>query len=225
MTSGSRRVVVAPSLYAAPLLRLGDAVRAATEGGADAFHLDIMDGHFVGPISFGNLVVHAVRGATPLPLDVHLMVSNPASHVAWLADAGIRAVTVHVEAFADGAIGAVATLREIRARGMRPGIALKPATPVDSIAAVAEDVDHVLVMTVEPGSSGQPFLRAMVPKVTEVADRFGARIEIGVDGGINADTAREVVGAGAGYLVAGSSVFTATMDGVREAIARVRGEQ
>ena len=80
-------------------------------------------------------------------------------------------------------------------------------------------------MTVEPGSSGQPFLRAMVPKVTEVADRFGARIEIGVDGGINADTAREAVGAGAGYLVAGSSVFTATMDGVREAIARVRGEQ
>ena len=224
MTVGTAKVVVAPSLYAAPLLRLGEAVRSATEGGADAFHLDIMDGHFVGPISFGNLVVQAVRGATLLPLDAHLMVSNPESHVAWLADAGIRAVTFHVEAFADGATGAIATLREVRARGMRAGIALKPATRVDAITALADDVDHVLVMTVEPGSSGQPFLHAMLPKVAEIADRFGARVEIGVDGGINAATARASVDAGARYLVAGSAVFTASMGGVREAIAGLRGE-
>jgi ribulose-phosphate 3-epimerase len=224
VNSSPARVAVAPSLYAAPLLRLGEAVRAASEGGADAFHLDIMDGHFVGPISFGNLVVQAVRGATPLPLDAHMMVSNPASHLAWLAEAGIRAVTIHVEAFGDGASGAIATLREIRTRGMRAGIAIKPVTRVDAITPLADEVDHVLVMTVEPGSSGQPFLHAMLPKVTEIAERFGARMEVGVDGGINAVTARASIVAGARYLVAGSSVFTASMDGVGEAIRHLRGE-
>jgi ribulose-phosphate 3-epimerase len=223
MIGGSGRVIVAPSLYAAPLLRMGEAVRAGTEGGADAFHLDIMDGHFVGPISFGNLVVQAVRDATPLPLDAHLMVSNPASHVAWLACAGIRAVTVHVEAFAEGAIGARATLRAIRSHGMRAGIALNPATEVASIAWLDGEVDQVLVMTVEPGSSGQLFLDAVLPKVSDVVRMFGPTVEVGVDGGINRETARASVGAGARYLVAGSSVFTPTLEGVRDAIAVVRG--
>lgn len=223
MTGAAGRVVVAPSLYAAPMLQLGEAVRAATEGGADAFHLDVMDGHFVGPISFGNLLVQAVRGATPLPLDAHLMVSNPASHLPWLADAGIRSVTVHVEAFTNGAADATVTLRAIRSRGMRAGIALKPATGVDAIAELDGEVDHVLVMTVEPGSSGQPFLPTVLPKVSEIAERFGTGVEIGVDGGINPSTARASMDAGATYLVAGSSVFAGGMGAVGAAIARVRG--
>jgi ribulose-phosphate 3-epimerase len=225
VTGVSRRVVVAPSLYAAPLLRIGDAVRAVTEGGADAVHLDVMDGHFVGPISFGNLIVQAVSAATPLPLDAHLMVSNPVSHLPWLADAGIRAVTVHVEAFEGDPIGMIEALREIRRRGMRAGIALKPATGVNAIAGMVGELEHVLVMTVEPGSSGQPFMRAMLPKVSEVVARFGPDIEVGVDGGINASTAKAALDAGARYLVAGSSVFAASMDGVRSAIDALRDQK
>lgn len=222
MTAGADQVVVAPSLYAAPLLRIGDAVRAATDGGADAFHVDIMDGHFVGPISFGNLVVDAVRAATTLPLDAHLMVTNPASHVAWLADAGVRAVTIHVEAFAGGASEAIETLNQVRSRGMRAGIAIKPATSVGAIATLVGEVQHVLVMTVEPGSSGQPFLETMVPKIFEIVRVFGPTIEVGVDGGINRHTARTSLSAGARYLVAGSAVFTPNLEGTAEAIRAIR---
>jgi ribulose-phosphate 3-epimerase len=222
VTEDVGRVVVAPSLYAAPLLRIGDAVRAVTDGGADAVHLDVMDGHFVGPISFGNLIVQAVSAATHLPLDAHLMVSNPVSHLPWLADAGVRGVTIHVEAFEGDQIGVIEAVREIRKRGMRAGVALKPATGVHAIAGLVGELDHVLVMTVEPGSSGQPFMRAMLSKVSEVADRFGHDIEVGVDGGINASTAREALDAGARYLVAGSSVFAASIEGVRGAIDALR---
>ncbi len=221
MTPG-RRVTVAPSVYAAPLLELGDAVRAAADGGADALHLDLMDGHFVAPISFGTLVVQAVRKATTLPLDAHLMVTNPGDHLGWLALAGIRTVTVHAEAFS-GAGEGVAILRAIRAAGMRAGIAMRPGTPAAGVVdAFVGEVDHVLVMTVEPGASGQPFVEAMLPKVAEVAQRFGPAVEVGVDGGIDVTTGLACVAAGATYLVAGSAVFAHGPPGVAGAIARLK---
>ncbi len=203
-------VRIAPSILAADFSALDRAVRQATAAGADAIHVDVMDGCFVPEISFGRGMVEALRGHTHLPMDVHLMVADPQRHIAPFARSGASAITVHAEAF--GETGLLrAALQEIKGAGASAGVALKPATPVSAIDGVWDSLDRILVMTVEPGYAGQPFLEGMVPKIaTVVAEgrRRQREVVIGVDGGIDEGNARVCVGAGATWLVAGSSVYS-----------------
>ncbi len=198
-------LVVAPSLLAANFARLAEEI-ARVEPEADWLHLDVMDGHFVPNITFGPDLVAAVRAETDLPLDVHLMIEDPDRHLAAFARAGANFLTVHVEACPH----LQRTLAHIRELGCRPGVALNPHTPLELIRYVLDDVDLVLLMTVNPGFGGQRFLPSVVPKVRRLAawlGRRGRRIHIEVDGGINPETAAIVSAAGADVLVAGSAVF------------------
>jgi ribulose-phosphate 3-epimerase len=232
MAEGERRtILIAPSILAADLADLGRAVREAEAAGADAIHVDVMDGHFVPEISFGRQVVAALRKRTTLPMDVHLMVANPERHVQPFAEAGAQTVSVHFEVFA-GVPALRATLDAIRVAGARAGVALKPATPAEVLEGVWEALDHVLVMTVEPGYSGQAFMPEQLPKIEAVAKRSADAakkterpIIIGVDGGVDERTAPLCVTAGARFLVAGSSVYSARrsvaegMKALRDAVA------
>lgn len=203
-------VKVAPSILAADFAALGRAVRDATDAGADAIHVDVMDGRFVPEISFGWRMVDALRRHTDLPMDVHLMVADPQCHIAPYAQSGAAAITVHVEALRGGA-PLRGALEAIKDAGAIAGVALKPATPPAAIGDAWEAIDRILVMTVEPGYAGQPFLTAMLPKITAVtleAGRRGRAVDIGVDGGIDERSAPECVRAGATWLVAGSSVYS-----------------
>jgi ribulose-phosphate 3-epimerase len=223
-------ILIAPSILAADLAELGRAVREAEAAGADAIHVDVMDGHFVPEISFGRQVVAALRKRTTLPMDVHLMVANPERHIQPFAEAGAQTISVHFEGLA-GIPALRAALAAIRAAGVRPGVALKPATPVEVLEGVWEALDHLLVMTVEPGYSGQPFMPEQLPKIETVAKRAAAAsktgrpIVIGVDGGVDERTAPRCVNAGARFLVAGSSVYSARrsvaegMKALRDAVA------
>ncbi len=188
-------------------------------GGGDAIHVDVMDGHFVPNLSMGPHVVSCLRKATRLPLDVHLMVDNPARMVEPFLDAGASGLTVHVET--KGNIRGI--LRRIRSAGASPALCLKPATPVSALRGLYGLVDMVLVMTVEPGYGGQHFIRKMLGKISalrSLAVRAGRRLHIEVDGGINASTAAACARAGANVLVAGVAVFGARNPAV--AIRRIR---
>jgi ribulose-phosphate 3-epimerase len=203
-----RRIQVAPSLLAADFRSLESAVRRMEKAGADLLHLDVMDGMFVPNISFGPVVVDAVRELTELPLDVHLMIEEPLRYVDAFADAGAEFLTVHVEACADVA----ATLAAISAKGMRPGITLRPGTPFSTVEPFLEAVDLVLVMSVEPGFGGQkyrPDQEAKLERAHDLRSAAGHDYLIEVDGGIGPDTARRAVAAGAEVLVAGTSLFSA----------------
>jgi ribulose-phosphate 3-epimerase len=198
---------------------LADEVRAAERGGAAAIHIDVMDGRFVSDITMGPVVVRAVRRATALPLDVHLMIVEPERHLEAFAAAGAASLAVHVEA--DSHL--YQTLRRIRALGLRPWVALNPATSQHELEWILGEVSTVLVMTVEPGSGGQPFIPEMLDKIRALAELRRARgldFEIAVDGGIAPDTAPAAVAAGASVLVAGTAVHGAP-DGVEAAIARL----
>lgn len=200
-------LVLAPSLLAADFARLAEDI-ARVESEADWLHLDVMDGHFVPNITFGPDLVRAVRRSTRLPLDVHLMIADPDRHLAAFADAGADILTVHVETCPH----LQRTLQQIRDLGCRPGVALNPHTPLESIRYVLDDVDLVLLMTVNPGFGGQRFLPGVLPKVRRLAAwlrRTGRQVHIEVDGGINPDTAPLATAAGADVLVAGSAVFGA----------------
>jgi ribulose-phosphate 3-epimerase len=199
-------IKIAPSFLTADLSRLGEEVRAVEIAGADYLHLDVMDGHFVPPITFGALVVATVRRLTGLPLDVHLMVERPERHLEAFAEAGATLLSVHVETCPH----LHRTLQQIRDLGCRPGVSLNPGTPLSAIEEVLADVDLILVMSVNPGWGGQKFIPSALDKIRRLRamlDNRGLAAEIEVDGGVHVDTAPLCVEAGARVLVAGSSIF------------------
>ena len=196
--------IIAPSLLAADFARLADETAAVEQAGATWLHLDIMDGHFVPNISFGPLILKALRPHTTLPFDVHLMIEPVDPYVQAFAEAGADHITVHVEAGPH----LHRTIQLIRAHGVRPGVALNPATPAAHIAPVIDDIDQVLVMTVNPGFGGQAFIESQLQKLQELRAMIGRRpIVLGVDGGITPETAPRALAAGATMLVAGTAIF------------------
>ena len=199
---------IAPSILSADFGRLGEEVAAVTAAGADWIHVDVMDGHFVPPITIGPLIVAAVRRATSLPLDVHLMIERPERHVDEFVRAGADRVTIHVEACPDP----IPVLDTIRRAGARPGLSLNPPTSIDAVAPFLRAVDLVLVMTVTPGWGGQaivPGWQERVQAARRLREAAGLSFLIEVDGGIKAHNAAEAAEAGADVLVAGSAVFGA----------------
>jgi len=213
-------IKIAPSILSANFGRLAEDVGAAERAGVSMIHVDVMDGRFVQEITIGPAVVRAIRRATRLPLDVHLMIVEPERHLEAFARAGAARLAVHVEACPH----LYQTLQQIAALGVRPVVALNPATPPGLVDWVLPVVDAALVMTVEPGAGGQAFIPAMLPKIrylAEYREKHGLSFEIEVDGGIGPGTAAAAVEAGATVLVAGTAVFGAP-EGVTAAIARLR---
>jgi ribulose-phosphate 3-epimerase len=202
----SNGVRIAPSILSADLGRLADEIRDAEAGGADWIHVDVMDGRFVPNITLGPIVVAAARRATPLPLDVHLMIVEPERYLEAFAEAGADVISVHEEA----CVHLQRTLAQIRSLGKRAGVVLNPHTPESALDYVLDDVDLILVMSVNPGFGGQSFLPSVLPKLSALRKKIDARglsIDLEVDGGIAPPTARRVVEAGARVLVAGNAVF------------------
>jgi len=216
-----RPVRIAPSILSADFGRLAEEVAAAEAAGADYIHVDIMDGRFVPNITIGPLVVRAVRKATKLPLDVHLMIVEPERYVDEFASAGADLISVHAEATPH----LHRLIEHIRSLGKRASVALNPHSSLDSLHIVLPELSMVLLMTVNPGFGGQRFIQAVVPKIRELREEIvdrGLDVDIEVDGGIAADTAPIVVGAGANVLVAGSAVFAAPGKNYPAAIAELR---
>jgi ribulose-phosphate 3-epimerase len=198
---------VAPSMLSADFSRLGEEITRIEKAGADWAHLDIMDGMFVPNITIGPLVIEAIRKLTKIPFDVHLMIEDPIRYVDAFTKAGSDMLTIHVEADGD----TKKTLEKIRDIGVKPGISLNPGTPVEELEPYLDLVDLVLVMTVQPGFGGQSFKEVGLSKISylrEYADAHNPKLEISVDGGINADTGKRCVDAGATVLAAGSSLFS-----------------
>ncbi len=219
-------IKIAPSILSADFAELGSALRAAQAGGADYIHVDVMDGHFVPNLTIGPPVVAALRRVTRLPLDVHLMIENPERYVADFVQAGADIVTVHVEACPH----LHRTIQQVREAGAKPGVALNPATSLETLREILPYVDQVLVMTVNPGFGGQTYIETMTAKVARLAEMIAALpaaqgvvrpIDIEVDGGIDASTAPAVVAAGARVLVAGSAVVHHPA-GIAAGIAAIR---
>ena len=200
---------VAPSLLSADFSKLGEEVKRIESAGADWAHLDVMDGVFVPNITIGPLVVNSIREFTKMPFDVHLMITKPGRYVKAFAEAGSDMLTIHIESDTD----AKKTLKMIRDLGVKPGITLNPGIPVERIDPVLDLVDLVLIMTVDAGFGGQSFKDVGLKKiehVREYADAHNPRLEISVDGGINRETGKRCVDAGATVLAAGSSLFKAS---------------
>jgi len=216
----SRRVKLAPSILSADFSRLGEQVAEVTEAGADYIHIDVMDGHFVPNITIGAPVVAALRSWTPLPLDVHLMIERPELHISEFVRAGADIITVHVEACPH----LYKVVEVIKGLGVRAGVSLNPATPLELLREVLPLLDLVLVMTVNPGFGGQNMIRGMLGKVARLRkwlDEEGYVAELEVDGGINMDTIREVVEAGAEVVVAGAAIFN-TEKGPKAALLEMK---
>ena len=213
---------IAPSILSADFSRLGEEIAAVTAAGADFIHVDVMDGHFVPNLTIGPLVVKAIRKATALPFDVHLMISPVDPYIDDFVRAGADILTVHPEAGPH----LHRTLQAIRAAGARPGVALNPGTPVAAIEPVLSDVDLVLVMSVNPGFGGQAFISSQLKKIEtlrKLIDASGRSVMLEVDGGVNAETAAQVVAAGADVLVAGSAVFRGDPKAYAANIAALKG--
>lgn len=212
---------IAPSILSADFAKLGEEIKDVEKGGADYIHVDVMDGHFVPNITIGPLIVDAIRPVTRLPLDVHLMIENPDAYISEFAKAGADFLTVHQEACRH----LHRTIYLIKEKGVKPGVVLNPATPVETIKETLSYVDMVLLMTVNPGFGGQSFIKEVLPKI-EMLDRWrkekGYTYEIEIDGGVNVDTAKLCTDHGADVLVAGSAVFNKSnraqaIDAIREA--------
>ena len=214
-----QRIIVAPSILAADFSRLSDEIHRVAAAGADWIHCDIMDGHFVDNISFGPEIVRIVRGLTSLPLDVHLMIEHADHYVPRFAKAGANSITIHVEPEAKHDVGK--TLRQIQDAGCRAGLTLNPETPFDLIEPFLHKMDLLLIMTVHPGFGGQPFRADQMQKVKR-ARSLNGEINIEVDGGINAETAKLSIENGANVLVAGTSIFHS--NDYAKAIRELRGE-
>ncbi|WP_096189176.1 ribulose-phosphate 3-epimerase [Evansella halocellulosilytica] len=213
-------IKIAPSILSADFSKLGDEIKDVENGGADYIHVDVMDGHFVPNITIGPLIVEAIRPVTTLPLDVHLMIENPDQYIPAFAKAGADIISVHAEASAH----LHRTIHLIKETGVKAGVVINPATPVDMIKHVIEDVDLILLMTVNPGFGGQSFIHAVLPKISQVrklVDESGKSIDIEVDGGVNKETAKLCIDAGANVLVAGSAVYN--QPNRKEAIETIRG--
>jgi ribulose-phosphate 3-epimerase len=199
-------IQISPSILSSDFANLATEVTAIADCGADLVHVDVMDGHFVPNITIGVPVVKSLKKVSRLPLDVHLMISDPLFYVPAFADAGSDIITYHLESDSDPA----ATIAAIHEKGVRAGIAIKPKTPAEAVFPYLDRVEMVLVMTVEPGFGGQSFMADMLPKIKAVSERLtamGRTIDIQVDGGIDPKTAPLVAEAGANVLVAGSAVF------------------
>jgi ribulose-phosphate 3-epimerase len=199
-------MIVAPSILSSDFARLADQVAAAARGGAQLVHVDVMDGHFVPNITLGPPVVASLHKATPLPLDVHLMIENADRYLQAFVDAGASWITLHQEAVTH-LQRSVAFLRE---RGVRAGVALNPATPIGTLEEILPELDYVLVMSVNPGFGGQKFIASSLDKIRRLRallDERGLKVDIEVDGGVDAGNIRSLVQAGAEVLVAGSAVF------------------
>ena len=210
-------VRIAPSILSADFAALGAAVAAAEAGGADLIHVDVMDGHFVPNLTIGPPVVAALHRVTRLPLDVHLMITDPDRYIDRFADAGAAAISVHVETTPH----LHRTLGHIRSHGLQAGVVLNPATGVSTLSEVAGEVDFVLVMSVDPGFGGQTFIPgsdAKIARVRRLLDEAGNRAPVEVDGGVDRGNAARVVEAGAEILVAGAAIF-----GTPDVPAAVRG--
>ncbi|GAF66120.1 ribulose-phosphate 3-epimerase [Bacillus sp. TS-2] len=199
-------IKIAPSILSADFSKLGNEIKDVEEGGADYIHIDVMDGHFVPNITIGPLVVQAIRPLTNLTLDVHLMIEKPDSYIPEFAKAGADIISVHVEACPH----LHRTISLIKQHNIKAGVVINPATPVSLIEPIIEDVDLVLLMTVNPGFGGQSFISSVLSKIKAVkklANEKNLQIDIEVDGGVNAETASLCVEAGANVLVAGSAIY------------------
>ncbi|MBI4372802.1 MAG: ribulose-phosphate 3-epimerase, partial [Candidatus Omnitrophica bacterium] len=197
----SRKKIIAPSILSADFSKLGDEISEVDQGGCDVIHVDVMDGHFVPNLTIGPPVIRWIRKATKLPLDVHLMIEEPAKSLKEFRSAGSDWMTIHVEACRD--VGR--TLAQIRSLGAKAGISLRPKTDISAIEPYLNSIDLILVMTVEPGFGGQAFMPEMLIKVRNLRKRFSGLIS--VDGGINLETGRQAAQEGADVFVAGSAIF------------------
>ncbi|MGN1401712.1 MAG: ribulose-phosphate 3-epimerase [Bacillus sp. (in: firmicutes)] len=213
-------VKIAPSILSADFAKLGEEIKDVEKGGADYIHIDVMDGQFVPNITIGPLIVEAVRPITKLPLDVHLMIEDPDRYIEAFANAGADYITVHVEACRH----LDRTISLIKSYGVKAGVVLNPATPVQMIKHVIKELDMVLLMSVNPGFGGQSFIPEVLTKISEVkklADQVNPDLEIEVDGGVNSETAKLCVDAGANVLVAGSAIYN--KEDRKQAIEEIRG--
>ncbi|MCH8871088.1 MAG: ribulose-phosphate 3-epimerase [Chloroflexi bacterium] len=217
---GERRIKIAPSILSADFSRLGEQVAEAEAGGADMIHIDVMDGHFVPNLTFGAIVVQSIRRWTSLPFDLHVMISEPDIFIPEFARAGADTITVHAEACTH----LHKVVQQIKEEGKRAGVAISPGTPISAVEEVLDELDQVLVMTVNPGFGGQAFIESMLPKIARMRallDERGLNTDLQVDGGISVATANKVVEAGANVLVAGSAVYNKDST-VAESIKRIR---
>ena len=215
------RVLIAPSILSADFARLGEEVAVVASAGADFIHVDVMDGHFVPNLTIGPLVVKAIRPVTDLPFDVHLMISPVDAYIDDFAQAGANILTVHPEAGPH----LHRTVQRIKAAGLKAGAALNPATPVSAIESIIDELDLVLVMSVNPGFGGQKFISSQLKKIEAIRaliDKTGRSIHLEVDGGVDPKTAPLAIDAGADVLVAGSAVFRGGQESYAANIAALR---
>jgi ribulose-phosphate 3-epimerase len=214
--------LIAPSILSADFARLGDEIKAVEAAGADWIHVDVMDGHFVPNITIGPLIVEAVRSVTSLPIDVHLMIENPGDYIPAFAEAGASSISVHSET----SVHLNRSVQLIRECGAKPGVVLNPSTPIQSLEWIIEDVDYVLIMSVNPGFGGQAFIPNSIDQVKaprQMIQSKNLNTPIQVDGGVNEKTIAGIAAAGADIFVAGSAIFGSadyqkTIDGFREMI-------